>query len=264
MYSESLNMLNTVKKTRRSLQRQGILKTIWKAICYPLSALKRRRFAKAVLALESNEARFTWIYKNNYWQSDESVSGTGSSLKNTENLREELPALISKFSVKKIFDAPCGDFNWMSHLLPLINVEYIGGDIVRPLIKSHNHKFKSSKISFITIDLIKDNFPESDLMICRDCLFHLSFADARSLLQKFVASGILYFLTTTHKQIGDFENYDIRTGDFRLIDLFAAPYHFPSKPLAVIDDWAFPDPERQMCLWTREQVMDALARFDQI
>ena len=106
-------MLNAIKKTRRSLQRQGIQKTAWKAITYLFSALKRRRFTKDVLGLVSNEDRFTWIYKNNYWQSNESASGTGSSLKNTENLRKELPALISKFSVQKIFDAPCGDFNWM-------------------------------------------------------------------------------------------------------------------------------------------------------
>ena len=263
MYSGPSYMLNAMKKTRRSLQRQGMLKTTWKVVCYPLCALKRRRFAKHVLSLESNEAKFTWIYKNNYWQSDESASGTGSSLTQTKNLREELPALISKFSVKKIFDAPCGDFNWMVHLLPLIDVEYIGGDIVRPLIEGHNQKFRSSKISFITIDLVKDNLPKSDLMICRDCLFHLSFDDTRSLLQRYVASGIPYFLTTTHKQMGDVQNYDIRTGDFRLIDLFAAPYHFPSAPLAAIDDWVFPDPERQMCLWTREQVMDALVRFNQ-
>lgn len=254
----------TFQKIGRSLERQGMLKTAWKAISYPFRALKRRRFKKDVLGLVSNEDRFTWIYKNNYWQSNESTSGTGSSLKNTENLRKELPALISKFSVNKIFDAPCGDFNWMVHLLPLINVEYIGGDIVRRLIEGHNQKFKSSKISFITIDLIKDDFPLSDLMICRDCLFHLSFADTRSLLQNFVASGIPYLLTTTHKQMADWQNYDIQTGDFRLIDLFSSPYHFPSKPLAIIDDWVFPDPERQMCLWTREQVIDALVRFNQI
>jgi hypothetical protein len=256
-------MLNTFQKIERSLSRHGTLKTLWKAISYPFNALKRRRFSKDVLGLTSNEDKFTWIYKNNYWQSNESASGTGSSLKYTENLRKELPALISKFSVKKIFDAPCGDFNWMLHLLPLINVEYIGGDIVRELIKSHNQKYKSTNISFITINLINDDFPISDLMICRDCLFHLSFVDTRSLLQKFAASCIPFFLTTTHKQLGAFQNYDIRTGDFRLIDLFSAPYYFPSKPLAVIDDWVFPDPERQMCLWTRDQVIDALVRFDQ-
>jgi hypothetical protein len=99
----------TFQKIGRSLETQGILKTAWSAIGYPFRALKRRRFKKDVLGLASNEDRFTWIYKNNYWQSNESASGTGSSLKNTENLRKELPALISKFSIKKIFDAPCGD-----------------------------------------------------------------------------------------------------------------------------------------------------------
>ena len=58
-----------------------------------------------------------------------------------------------------------------------------------------------------------------------------------------------------------FINRDILTGDFRRIDLFSKPYNFPTNPLYVIEDWIFPDPERQMCLWDREQVILALRTF---
>jgi hypothetical protein len=213
-----------------------------------------------VLPLSSTEDRFTWIYKNNLWNSNESVSGPGSTLKYTENLRKELPNLLSDYSIKKIFDAPCGDFNWMKHLLPNIDVDYIGGDIVLPLIESLNVKYKTHNITFIHIDLTKDPFPKSDLMICRDCLFHLSFEDTKSVLHNFVASGIPYLLTTTHKINNEFVNRNIPTGDFRVINLFAPPYNFPPNPLVSIDD-SMPDIERQMCLWSREHVSLVLSKL---
>jgi len=99
-------------------------------------------------------------------------------------------------------------------------------------------------------------------MICRDCLFHLSFQDTKSVLENFIQSNSTYLLTTTHKNMGgSFINKDISTGDFRCIDLFSKPYNFPTDPLYTIDDWIAPDPERQMCLWNREQVLLALRGF---
>jgi hypothetical protein len=95
-------------------------------------------------------------------------------------------------------------------------------------------------------------------MICRDCLFHLSYADARRVLENFLASGIPYLLTTTHRNDGALVNRDIETGDFRMIDLFEAPFCLPKTPLARIDDWLTPDPEREMCLWSRDQVAHGL------
>ena len=171
--------------------------------------------------------RFTWIYQNDYWQSKESVSGTGSTLKYTENLRKELPSLFQKFGIHRVFDAPCGDFNWMSQLLREVDVSYIGGGIVEPLIRTLEERHRTDRISFVHIDLISGMFPPADLMICRDCLFHLSYSDTRSVLENFVASGIPYLLTTSHKNDGTIVNRDIQTGSFRVMDLFAPPYNFP-------------------------------------
>jgi hypothetical protein len=250
------------KKIKESLQREGLLATAIKIIYYPINRLKNNRFHKEVLSLKSNENRFTWIYKNNHWSSSESRSGTGSTLKYTANLRKELPNLFSKYSIHRVLDAPCGDFNWMSHLLPSVNIEYIGADIVKPLIENLNNKYSSAKIRFIHCDLVKEIPPQVDLMICRDCLFHMSFQDTKSVLENFIQSKSTYLLTTTHKNMGDsFTNRDISTGDFRCIDLFSKPYNFPTDPLYVIQDWIAPDPERKMCLWNREQVLLALSTF---
>ena len=70
-----------------------------------------------------------------------------------------------------IFDAPCGDFNWMKLVLNKCDINYIGGDIVENLINDLNKQFSSSKRLFINIDITQDKLPDADLMMVRDCLF---------------------------------------------------------------------------------------------
>jgi hypothetical protein len=208
------------------------------------------------------EERFTEIYKRRYWSSGKTQSGEGSTLAHTKNLRNKLPELFSAFSIRSIFDAPCGDLNWMKRVLRSNDLNYIGGDIVLPVIERLRAKYSDPKTKFIHIDLTRSAFPFADLMICRDCLFHLSFADTKLVLQNFVDSKIPYLLTATHK--GNFQNEDITTGHYRLINLFAAPYHFPHEVQCRIDDWRTPHPQKEMCLWTRGQIISALGKWEAV
>lgn len=220
----------------------------------------KKAFRKVIHHLDVQE-RFTQIYQINYWGSDESASGKGSTLEHTNNLRKQLPYLLKQFSIEKIFDGPCGDFYWMQHVLQGKNVEYIGADIVKPLIEQNNQTHGNSKISFIHIDLRRDQLPYSDLMICRDCIFHLSYEDTTMLLKNYISSKIPYLLTTTYVNHGLFINRDITSGHFRLIDLFSPPYNFPKEVLFKIDDWIQPNEERWMCLWSREQLIEPISRL---
>ena len=253
--------MRLVKRTWDSLANIGIACTALKVARYPFTAARRYLTHLRLSTLSSQEERFTWIYRNNYWQSDESASGTGSTLAYTANLRAELPKLFVKFSIRRILDAPCGDFHWMRIFTRDVDVEYIGADIVKPLIQDLNVRYGDQKRTFIHLDLVAGKHPKADLMICRDCLFHLSYADTRAVLKNFVESGTPYLLTTTHRNDGSFKNHDIQTGFYRRIDLTASPYNLPGFPLARIDDWLAPDPEREMCLWSREQVAEALEKF---
>lgn len=253
-------MVNKIlNKLKQSNSQIGPLKTALLIVSFLINKLRHKKFSKKILRLNSTEEKFTWIYKNKYWTCNESVSGTGSTLKYTENLRSRLPLLLEKYSISTVFDAPCGDFNWMKHFLKNVDIKYIGGDIVKPLIENLNNLYSTKSISFIHIDLTKDVPPKSDLMICRDCLIHLSYEDTKLLLANFIKSETNYLLTTTHVNSNRyFTNKDILTGDYRQIDLFSHPYNFPSNPLFTIEDWLLPDPQRIMCLWSKEQIIQTL------
>ena len=197
---------------------------------------------------------FSDIYKENVWENDESVSGDGSTLEYTANLRRELPALFEKFEIRSILDAPCGDYNWFRHV-KRDDVDYVGGDVVTELIGRNNERFSDKQTRFIELDIISDELSKSDLWFCRDVLFHFSFDDIFKTLENFVRSEIKYLFTTTHTKCS--ENLDILTGQFRLLNLLRKPFCLP-EPIYAIDDWIEGFPERQMCLWTREAVAETL------
>lgn len=206
----------------------------------------------------SLEERFTKIYEINYWGKWESKSGRGSTLASTENLRKELPIIFKQFNIKSVFDGPCGDFNWMKYVVSEADIDYIGGDIVAPMIAHNLAQYGNENTHFIKLDLAKNKLPEADLMICRDCLFHLSFEDTLMVLQNFVNANISWLLTTTYLNNDSFINKNIETGHFRRIDLFTAPYHFSREVHYQADDYLPEDDVRYMCLWSKSQVQQAL------
>ena len=108
----------------------------------------------------------------------ESASGRGSDLDNTETIRAALPALIREWGIRTMIDAPCGDFHWMSRL-DLGLERYIGVDIVAELIELNRQKYRIEAVrEFRVMDLVRDRLPAADLILCRDCLVHLSLPEA--------------------------------------------------------------------------------------
>jgi len=206
---------------------------------------------------------FTEIYKNKSWgRNEESVSGAGSSLDYTNELRKELINLFDKLQIKKIFDAPCGDFNWMKEVVNSVSIDYEGGDIVNDLIDNNNKLYKNSNIRFLNFDITDREFPDADLWLCRDCFIHLSYQDILSSLKKFSNSNIKYLLTTTHINQDQFKNQDIDTGGFRYIDLFSFPFEFSKNPIKKINDWKPPYKPAELVLFTKDQIVAAINNFE--
>ena len=241
--------------------KRTIVKLIFKIFNYlSLKNYKRKKFEKNLFKTKSVEERFNKIYSTNYWLDNESRSGTGSSLRSTENIRFHLLKILEKFNIKKLFDAPCGDFNWMSQVLKSVEIDYLGSDIVKDLIVS-NKKYENDKIKFSKLDILVDKLPTSDLMICRDCLFHFSYKDIFLFLNNFLSSDIKYILLTSHLNTEHkFENKDIVTGDFRKIDLFSKPFNFEKNYIYSFDDKDKLEIQhfKQMYLFSKLQIKNIL------
>lgn len=173
---------------------------------------------------------FTEIYRGNKWGDKDSFSGPGSNLDQTEAVRRVLPLLIQELNFKSILDLPCGDFAWMK--LVEMDVEYIGGDIVDELINDNQRQYGCNSRRFIHLDLLQDELPKVDLVLCRDCLVHFSYQHILRAIKNIKSSGTTYLLTTTF--VGWERNENTPTGPWRPINLQLPPFGFPI-PKKLID-----------------------------
>ena len=177
---------------------------------------------------------FGRIYADNAWQGSELVSGRGSDLDQTASLRANLPAALSSLSIGTLLDVPCGDFNWMRHVVESFpSLTYLGGDIVPDLVARNQSLHATDRVAFDVLDLATSTLPPADMLFCRDCLVHLSFDVIGSVIENIRRSPMKYVALTTFT--GRTENIAICTGEWRPLNLELAPFCFP-KPLALLNE----------------------------
>lgn len=186
-----------------------------------------------VISMKNNAQIFTDIYNSNGWGDIESISGPGSRIENTVNLRKELIYLVNKLNIKSILDVPCGDINWMSKV-DLKNIRYYGFDIVKELIEQNKEKFKNKNYNFECKDAISDKLPQVDLILCRDLIIHFPIKEIWNLLNNFIKSGSKYLLISKSINQNTY-NQNIEFGSWSPRNLEKPPFNFP-KPLYLVLD----------------------------
>lgn len=185
---------------------------------------------------------FEHIFKENAWQCEETVSGPGSTLANTQNLRYSLSFALEKLAVKSVLDLPCGDMNYMA-ALNWNEINYYGADIVPEIVEANRSRFRAEpKMQFIQLDAVKEPLPTVDLIICRDMLIHFPLMDIWRFLENLRRSNAQYVLMTHYlveafAYLPDFPalNSEISLGDFRPVNLTAEPFYLP-EPLFTINE----------------------------
>jgi hypothetical protein len=193
---------------------------------------------------------FTDYYRANKWRDESSRSGGGSNLAATSEIRPHLPPIWRKLNARIILDVPCGDFHWMNQV-DLGEFEYIGADIVAEMIAENRRRFSRPGVSFRTINLLQDELPQAELVFCRDCLVHFSYADIVRALANIRASGAKWLMMTNFPVTGT--NIGIATGQWRPLNFETAPFNFP-PPCILLRELLNPDllqswPDKSLAVW---------------
>jgi len=215
-------------------------------------AADRLNFAGLDLA-----ARFERIERTNLWGAASSVSGLGSEDPATAAVREALPALLQRLGARSLLDAPCGDAGWIGRIK--LDLDYTGIDIVPSLIAANHKRVAGGELSgqFLVADITRDALPRADVVLCRDCLVHLSFGNIARAVANFRASGARFLLVTTFPEWDG--NRDSEDGDWRALNMEKAPFDWPA-PRALINErceeggggWR----DKSLGLWAMDELPD--------
>ncbi|WGV23563.1 class I SAM-dependent methyltransferase [Halotia branconii] len=200
------------------------------------------------------EKTFETIFRHNLWNCSESASGCGSTLKNTEEIRKQLPGLVKKLGAKTFLDLACGDFNWMKEIDLKVDT-YFGVDIVHSICENNRHNYAQDNRDFRRLDFTKDELLKADIILCRDALVHLSFYDIGQAIQNIKKSRSQYLLVTTYPNVE--VNFEICTGGWRPLNLQKPPFNWP-EPIFYIEDSdeiGLPDWGKHLGLWEVQKVM---------
>jgi SAM-dependent methyltransferase len=205
---------------------------IWEDRLRPVARRLLRLVKTAPLRLAGAEQLFADIYRRNAWRGMESSSGPGSGRAETAAVRRGLPRLLAELGCRSLLDAPCGDYHWMSQT-PLALDQYFGADIVPEIVARNRRRHGDETRRFLCLDIRSATLPRVDLVLCRDGLVHFSDRDVWRALANFERSGSTWLLATTFP--GRTENPVIVTGEWRPLNLEAAPFELPA-PLRRLDE----------------------------
>lgn len=142
-------------------------------------------------------SKFKW---RNKIERNMTPCGSGSSFKSVKHIIPFINKIIKKYNIKTISDAGCGDFSWFNKV-NLTNVIYTGYDINDEMLKEVQKNYP--KYKFIHFDIVENLLPYSDLIICRDCLFHLDLKNAEKALNNFKFSKSTYIMCPTFNYTKD-------------------------------------------------------------
>jgi hypothetical protein len=172
---------------------------------------------------------FDKVYRENEWGDGFSVSGPGSNLGATENIRHELPGLMRSIGARSLLDIPCGDFAWMSKIPR--DFGYVGADLVGALVARNQRTYPG--VRFLRLDLIKDTLPSCDAVLVRDCFVHLTNREIAKAVSNIRRSGAKFLLATTFPDT--VPNQDTVPPCWRPLNLSLPPFDLGPPTKTILD-----------------------------
>ena len=175
--------------------------------------------------------------------------GYGSTFESTRVVVAFIESVIREFKVQSIADCGCGEYALWMNTVKKTGALYRGYDINGDLIRVN--QLMNPGVYFEELDITETPPARSDLVICRDCLFHLPTDRAVMALNNFRSAGCRWLISTTFPDLRinrDLDNYidgpEMGYG-YRPVNLIRAPYSL-GDPIWFVDEVQF---QRQVGLW---------------
>jgi len=175
---------------------------------------------------EARRKAFELAYAEQHWGKDQQGKGTsgfGSTLEFTKLYRVFLQDFMARHAIRSVVDAGCGA--WVSaQAIDWRGIDYLGVDIVEPVIKANQKRFGAANIRFAVADMVRDELPPADLLIVKDVLQHLSNADITRFLAQLPRYRHVLLVNDVHPGSLTAQTGDIRSGGYRQIDPTQPPH----------------------------------------
>ncbi|CAE7612592.1 AGX1 [Symbiodinium sp. CCMP2592] len=187
----------------------------------------------------SLEDTFTQIYATGAWGKG---SGAGSLPVHCLKWIEFLRKFIKEHQVKKVVDLGCGDWQFSPYIYHDLGVDYVGYDVVLPVIAENRARWTCQGFNFEHLEFSSnvDEIQDGELYILKDVLQHWSSQRIRSFLKKLLAKPSLRFILVCNcAEPEDWPDEDILDGGWRPLSSAKPPLNefdaqsllrFPSLP----------------------------------
>ena len=152
---------------------------------------------------------FSEVYKKELWAQGEEgkylnggakfYSGSGSYNKSSVDYIRFITEYIRANNIHSLTDIGCGDFNIGKQICQQNpHISYYGVDVVSDLINYNSENFGSDRIKFYCLNTLAEKIPQSDLLLIRQVLQHLSNGDIAQLTRN-CFPGFGHILVTEHQ-----------------------------------------------------------------
>lgn len=159
------------------------------------------------------------VFAHMYAQEQKSPRSWKSVLQNSQTFIQFLEIFLQCNNIRSVIDIGCGDWSF-SRYIQWGDVQYLGIDIVQPIIKKNLNQFAARNIRFLHADVLEMDLPKADLLLCKD-VFHYW---PNEKIERIVAQ----FQQFNHCLISDPIiqplNDNLPLGEKRGIDLTEAPF----------------------------------------
>jgi len=183
----------------------------------------------AIAAASEDDARrraFELAYAERHWGKDKEgkgTSGLGSTLEFTKLYRVFLQDFLAVHGIQSVVDAGCGAWEF-SQAMNWTGIDYLGVDIVAPVIEVNQRRFGAPNIRFAVADIVRDELPPADLLIVKDVLQHLSNSDIARFLAQLPRYRHVLIVNDVLPDSLTGDPRDIRNGEFRAFDPTQPPH----------------------------------------